>query len=415
MKEIYKTGEVYYHEELPCGLNVYLIPLSKKKEGYKVSIQTNFGGAIDKYKLEGKEYLITPGAAHFLEHKMFEMKGVNGFKELTKRGLSANAFTSSTVTNYYISKKNNKNFISDLKFFLDMVFDIYLTDENVLKEKGIIKEEINMYDNEPSTYYYRKLREMAFTKHPFINDILGGEEDIDKMTKEELTSIYKSFYNPSNMTLVISGNYPEETLAFLRTYPFPKKKVIEIPFFIDKLKYGQKEEIHLDVKEKRLMLFAPIESLKTLKEQTSLLITFRALFGSTSKFMEEAKAQNIIDNLDLTLIEVRNYQLLVLSFIASDLDKALKYFKEGFKEEIKIDEIKAIKRNSIASLIKASNNYSALNDNFQDSLSVYHDTGASIIKDIEEITPSDIKASKEFLRNLNYNELYILKRNSEDA
>lgn len=415
MKEIYKTGEVYYHEELPCGLNVYLIPLSKKKEGYKVSIQTNFGGAIDKYKLDGKEYFITPGAAHFLEHKMFEMKGVNGFKELTKRGLSANAFTSSTVTNYYISKKNNKNFISDLKFFLDMVFDIYLTDENVLKEKGIIKEEINMYDNEPSTYYYRKLREMAFTKHPFINDILGGEEDIDKMTKEELTSIYKSFYNPSNMTLVISGNYPEETLAFLRTYPFPKKKVIEIPFFIDKLKYGQKEEIHLDVKEKRLMLFAPIESLKTLKEQTSLLITFRALFGSTSKFMEEAKAQNIIDNLDLTLIEVRNYQLLVLSFIASDLDKALKYFKEGFKEEIKIDEIKAIKRNSIASLIKASNNYSALNDNFQDSLSVYHDTGASIIKDIEEITPSDIKASKEFLRNLNYNELYILKRNSEDA
>lgn len=415
MKEIYKTGEVYYHEELPCGLNVYLIPLSKKKEGYKVSIQTNFGGAIDKYKLDGKEYLITPGAAHFLEHKMFEMKGVNGFKELTKRGLSANAFTSSTVTNYYISKKNNKNFISDLKFFLDMVFDIYLTDENVLKEKGIIKEEINMYDNEPSTYYYRKLREMAFTKHPFINDILGREEDIDKMTKEELTSIYKSFYNPSNMTLVISGNYPEETLDFLRTYPFPKKKVIEIPFFIDKLKYGQKEEIHLDVKEKRLMLFAPIESLKTLKEQTSLLITFRALFGSTSKFMEEAKAQNIIDNLDLTLIEVRNYQLLVLSFIASDLDKALKYFKESFKEEVNTDEIKAIKRNSIASLIKASNNYSALNDNFQDNLSVYHDTGASIIKDIEEITPSDIKASKEFLRNLNYNELYILKRNSEDA
>lgn len=415
MKEIYKTGEAYYYEELPCGLKVYLIPLSKKKEGYKVSIQTNFGGAIDKYKIDGKEYNITPGAAHFLEHKMFEIKGINGFKELTVRGLSANAFTSSTVTNYYISKKNNKNFINDLKFFLDMIFDIYLTDENVFKEKGIIKEEINMYDNEPSTYYYRKLREMAFTKHPFINDILGTKEDVESMTKEELTSIYKSFYNPSNMTLVISGNYKEETLAFLRNYPFPKKKIVEIPFFIDELKYGQKEEMHLNVKEKRLMLFAPFESLKSLKEQTSLLITFKALFGNTSKFMEEAKEKNIIDNLDLALIEVRNYQLLVFSFIGEDLEKALKYFKDSFKEEANIDEINAIKRNSIASLIKASNSYSALNDSFQDNLSVYHSAGADLIKDIENISISDIKASHEFIKSLNYNELYIYPRNEENA
>lgn len=415
MTEIYKTGEKFIHEELKSGLNVYLIPLSKPKEGYKVSIQTNFGGAIDKYKLDGKEYNITPGAAHFLEHKMFEIKGINGFKELTKRGLSANAFTSATVTNYYISKKNNKNFISDLTFFLDMVFDIYLTDENVFKEKGIIKEEINMYDNEPSTYYYRKIREMAFTKHPFINDILGTAEDVDSMTKEELTSIYKSFYNPSNMTLVISGNYPEETLDFLRKYPFPSKKKIEIPFFIDELKYGQKEKMYLDVKEERLMLFAPIESLKTLKEQTSLLMTFKALFGTSSKFMEEAKEKNIINSLDLTLIELRNYQLLVFSLLADDLDEALNYFKEGFKAQIDMDEISAIKRDYIASLIKASNNYSALNDGFQSNLSIYNDTGASLIKDIEDLKLQDFEASYEFLKNLNYNELFIYKEKEKNA
>lgn len=198
--------EEIYYEKLENGLDVYFMPKTGFTKKYAV-LATNYGSnELEFIPIgESKKIRVNEGIAHFLEHKMFEQPdGKNAFDKFSKWGASANAFTNFTMTAYLFSA--TENFYDSLAHLIDYVQTPYFTDENVEKEKGIIEQEIKMYDDDPNWNVYFNCLKALYVNYPVKVDIAGSVESINKITKEELYKCYNTFYNPGNMTLFVVGD-----------------------------------------------------------------------------------------------------------------------------------------------------------------------------------------------------------------
>ena len=147
MEKIYyqTLKETLFHEKLENGLEVYLLPKIGFEKTYGL-FSTRFGSIDTTFVPLGQKEMIKveDGIAHFLEHKMFDMENGDAADEFAKLGASSNAFTSSSRTAYLFSTTTNENDCVEL--LLDFVQSLNITDESVEKEKGIICQEIKMYD-----------------------------------------------------------------------------------------------------------------------------------------------------------------------------------------------------------------------------------------------------------------------------
>jgi len=113
--------------------------------------------------------VVPDGIAHYLEHKLFEGKQGDAFKLFAKTGASANAYTSFDKTAYLFSCTDN--FEASLNILLDFVQSPYFTKENVEKERGIIAQEIKMYEDSPEWKSYINLLGALYQSHPVKLDI----------------------------------------------------------------------------------------------------------------------------------------------------------------------------------------------------------------------------------------------------
>ena len=203
--------ETLYYEKMSNGLEVYLL----KKKGFSKTygiFATEFG-SIDTTFIplnETKMIKVPDGVAHFLEHKMFEMKEGDASDLFSQLGASTNAFTSSSRTAYLFSTSANE--IECTKLLLDFVQELYLTDKSIEKEKGIICQEIQMYDDDPDWQNYFGAIKNLYHNHPIAIDIAGTCESVRETTKDDLEKCYHTFYHPSNMVLFVVGNIEPEQL-----------------------------------------------------------------------------------------------------------------------------------------------------------------------------------------------------------
>lgn len=207
-----KVQEKEYIEKLENGLTVIIIPKKDIQKKY-VMFGTNFG-SIDNHFIEpkqDKETSIPDGVAHFLEHKLFEQEnGTNSLDVLSALGVEANAYTTNDHTAYLFEATDN--FYEALDELMNYVQNPYFTDENVEKEKGIIGQEINMYEDEPNWKVYMNAMKLMYDKNPVNIDIAGSIESISKINKEILYTSYNTFYNLSNMLFVACGDFEPENL-----------------------------------------------------------------------------------------------------------------------------------------------------------------------------------------------------------
>ncbi len=202
--------EELYFETLENGLKVYFMPKKGFIKKYAV-LATDFGSNDLEFipKGENERIKVNEGIAHFLEHKMFEQPdGKNAFDLFSKYGANANAFTNFNMTAYLFSA--TENFNECLTHLIDYVQTPYYTDENVEKEKGIIAQEIKMYDDDANWQVYFNALKVMYQKHNVKIDIAGDVESIYKITPEELYKCYNTFYNPSNMILFIIGDLDQK-------------------------------------------------------------------------------------------------------------------------------------------------------------------------------------------------------------
>lgn len=212
-----KVKEKLYIEKLVNGLTVMIIPKPGVQKKY-VIWGTNYGSNDNKFIVPGEEKVteVPNGVAHFLEHKLFEQEnGTNSLDTLTALGVNANAYTTNDHTAYLFECTDN--FYEALDELMDYVQHPYFTDENVEKEKGIIGQEIMMYDDYPDWQVYLNAMKAMYHENPIKIDITGTIETISHIDKEILYKCYKTFYNPSNMALVVAGDFkPEEILQEIK-------------------------------------------------------------------------------------------------------------------------------------------------------------------------------------------------------
>ena len=207
-----EVKEKLYIEKLENGLTIMIIPKTGIRKKY-VMYATHYGSVDNKFIIPGEENVtkVPDGIAHYLEHKMFEQEnGKNSLDKLTELGVNANAYTTTNYTTYLFEATDN--FYEALDELMDYVQNPYFTDENVEKERGIIAQEINMYDDEPDWVVYMNAIRCMYKVNPITIDIAGTVESIQKIDKEVLYKCYNTFYNPSNMVMCFCGDFEPESL-----------------------------------------------------------------------------------------------------------------------------------------------------------------------------------------------------------
>ena len=203
-------GEKLFRQVLPNGLTTVVVPRPgfTKKLAYFV---TDFGSIHTDFRLEGKEYHVPAGIAHFLEHKMFELPDRDVTGEFAALGGNVNAFTSYDMTAYYVSC--TEHFSENLRLLLEFVSTPYFPEKSVQREMGIIDQEIGMNADTPETRIFAQLTEIMYRSHPIRVPILGDCDSIRHITPETLHACHKAFYTPGNMILCVIGDVEAEEVV----------------------------------------------------------------------------------------------------------------------------------------------------------------------------------------------------------
>ena len=207
--------ETLVTQTLANGLRVLLVPRPAYHQSYAL-FAVDYGGIDVRYQPAGATEMVEDpeGIAHFLEHKLFEKEDHDAFDLFGQTGASANAFTGATSTAYLFS--TSTQLTENLTTLLDFVQAPYFSDQTVAKERGIIGQEIQMYQDDPGWLLYYGILGNLYPNHPVARDVTGTIASIAQITPERLYQAYRTFYQPSNMTLTLVGNFdPEHVLAHI--------------------------------------------------------------------------------------------------------------------------------------------------------------------------------------------------------
>ena len=364
-----RFNETVYYEQLPNGLKVYVLPKKGFQKTY-ATFTTKYGSIDNHFMVRGSEKIQVPdGIAHFLEHKMFEEPEGDIFARFAELGASANAFTSFERTTYLFSA--TERIQESLLTLLNFVQHPYFTDENVEKEKGIIGQEIKMYQDNPGWRSYYGLIEAMYHQHPIHIDIAGTVESISGITKETLYDCYHTFYHPSNMLLfIVGGVEPDEVMQWVRENQAAKQyePLGEI------IRYYPEEP--LGVKERRNVIKLPVSLPKCLfgfkepplgmtgqellKRELITDLMMQTLIGKSSEIYQKLYDENIIsDQYGLDYTCQQEYAFSMIGGDTPDPDKFLERMKEEI-EQVKrtgLDEqqFNRQKKKRIGSMIKMMN------------------------------------------------------------
>ena len=162
------------------------------------------------------------GMAHLFEHLMFrgthQRKGSEFIKEIEKKGISFNAYTSNDRTVYHFNLPQEElEFIAELE--AERMHDLALTQENLDLEKEIVKEEYLMrYKNNPQNLW-TDIFNLTFNQSPYSWAVIGTPEDVDSTTPEDCQKFYQKYYSPNNAVLIVTGPiHIEQTRQIIQKY-----------------------------------------------------------------------------------------------------------------------------------------------------------------------------------------------------
>ncbi|MFV9509785.1 EF-P 5-aminopentanol modification-associated protein YfmH [Tepidibacillus sp. LV47] len=298
-----QLDETLFTDRLDNGLQVYVLPKKGFQKTY-ATFTTRYGSIDREFKVNGQLIKVPDGIAHFLEHKMFEEEEGDIFHTFAIQGAQTNAFTSFDRTTYLFS--STENIEKNLETLIDFVQRPYFTDENVEKEKGIIAQEIRMYDDNPDWRLYFGLLRALYHTHPIRIDIAGTVESIHQITKEQLYTCYETFYHPSNMVLfVVGGVDPHKIIEVVKTNQ-AKKKFKKAPD-IERVHPEEPEAIHQPQNEIHLPVAMPkvlvgfkhknlgLQGKEFIKKELEMQLLLELLLGNGSNFYHHLISQGLID------------------------------------------------------------------------------------------------------------------------
>ena len=410
LKDVDKT---IYKEVLDNGLLLIVIPNEKisKKKNYYFNYGTYYGALTNDFVPLGSSKMtkFPNGIAHFLEHKMFESEDVSPFDFYAKSGSYVNAFTSYKATCYVVT--GNKKMKENLEFLLTFVNTPYFTDDNVLKEQGIIIEEAAMNDDNPDYLIYRTLSRNLYKELPYNTPILGDASSIKKITKDDLYQCYNTFYRPNNMFLVIGGAVdPYEVSKIVNNtldkFSFDNKKQIKKKEYKEPLKVVKSYELlDIDVKVSKLALGYKMDRNRFSIKSNVLLDLYLNMiaslcFGSSSLFKEMIREKKLVSRSGYYFQNLGNiitFNVEVDSFNnKAYLEELHKYLKSL---DILEEDLERMKKVWISSEVIKTDYADSLVDTVVDDLINYHEI---VTNNVELIKSMNIATMRDVLKALDF-------------
>ena len=390
--------ETLYQAKLENGLTVSLLPKNDFNEVY--GVVTVYVGSVDTEftARDRKKKTYPKGIAHFLEHKLFERENSEDIMAaFTKLGADSNAFTSFTNTSYLFSTSDN---VAECLDLLDeLVTSFNITEESVEREKDIIQQEREMYQDDPDSCLFFKTLANLYPETPLASDIVGTEDSIEDISLEDLRDNFDEFYTPVNSQIFLVGNFD---LELIQNY-FSQKDVggcivqnPKEPIALHPVK--KVESIRMDVASPKLAIGVRTNSDMGHQDCYRYSVLLRALFtmmfGWTSKRFQSLYETGKLDSSLSLEVEInRRFNFLMLTMdtkepvaISHQFRKAIQNFATD--SDVSEEHLDLIKSEIYGEFLHSMNSLEFITTQYQS----YSDetTLFDLPKIIQEMTLDDV-------------------------
>lgn len=400
--------ETLYQAKLENGLTVSLLPKNDFNEVY--GVVTVYVGSVDTEftTRDSKKKTYPKGIAHFLEHKLFERENSEDIMAaFTKLGADSNAFTSFTNTSYLFSTSDN---VAECLDLLDeLVTSFNITEESAEREKDIIQQEREMYQDDPDSCLFFKTLANLYPETPLASDIVGTEDSIEDISLEELRDNFDEFYTPVNSQIFLVGNFD---LELIQNY-FSQKDVggcivqnPKEPIALHPVK--KVESIRMDVASPKLAIGVRTNSDMGHQDCYRYSVLLRALFtmmfGWTSKRFQSLYETGKLDSSLSLEVEInRRFNFLMLTMdtkepvaISHQFRKAIQIFVTD--ADISEEHLDLIKSEIYGEFIHSMNSLEFIATQYQSHSD--ETTLFDLPKIIQEMTLDDVlEAGHHFIDN----------------
>lgn len=368
-----KIQEKIYTEKLTNGLKVIIIP--KKTQKKYIIWGVKYGSIDHKFMVDNREITVPDGIAHYMEHKLFEQEnGTNSLDVLSSMGVDANAYTTNNHT-AYLFEDNNGKFLEALDEFMNYVQNPYFTDENVEKERGIIEQEIMMYDDYPDWKVYMNAIKAMYHNNPINIDVAGTKETIAEITKDKLYDAYHAFYRPDNMAIVACGDFePQEIISEIE-----KRMTLQNATQNVKRIYEEEpQEIVKSRMEAEMNISMPIFTLgykdeiaceNQIKKDLALDIIFNILIGDSSELYQSLYEQGLLQAEPTFIYEnSETYSHILIQGQSEKYDEVIQKIEDKIEElkqkGIEDEVFERIKKKLYGEYVKSYNDVASLATTF---------------------------------------------------
>ena len=391
--------ETLYQTRLENGLTVTLLPKKDFNEVYGV-VSVQVGSVDTRFTVDGKGLQQYPqGIAHFLEHKLFEREDSGDvMAAFTELGAESNAFTSFTNTSYLFS--TSENVLECLDLLEELVTTFNMTEESVEREKDIIQQEREMYQDDPDSCLFFNTLANLYPESPLASDIVGSENSIDAICLEDLKENFKEFYRPVNSNIFLVGNFKLELLEDYfakKSYLQEKKHEIkreQIPLHPVKTT----ESLRMDVASPKLAIGIrenkDIGNLDQYRYHLLLKLLFTMMFGWTSQRFQRLYESGKLDaslSLEIEVDPRFHFAMLTMDTkepvaLSHQFRKAIRNFMKD--EDVTEDHLDIVKTEMYGEFLHSM-------DSLEYIATQYHptETGSTLFdlpKLLQEITLEDV-------------------------
>ena len=293
-------GEEVWLARTARGLPVRVVPTDRFREVVAV-VSVGYGSTDLGFESDGGRHESPQGVAHYLEHKLFEDEDLHVFERFGKRGARVNAMTGFTRTSYYFLATSQ--FADNFADLLHLVSRAHLTPENVEKERGIIEQELRMYEDSPEYRGFFELLRGLYAEHPVRNPVGGTVESIAGIDVAELERCHRAFYRTGNCAVAVAGPVePAAVLDALEAWDLAAGAAPARVTVDDRGAPGRRTgEVAMDVARPRLLIGfkdrAPARSTdERLMDELATRVLLDRLLGGSSRAREALHERGLVDD-----------------------------------------------------------------------------------------------------------------------